>query len=138
MTTQQATTPAEDEATIRATIAGVYTAWRDQDAEAFVARYADRAVALHPGSILPGRDAIHGAITEGMTTHMRGSEAFHEIDEVRFLGADAAFVIGRQAVRHDGEEEPSAESRSRTTWVLSREGDGWEVEGFHSLPETIA
>jgi uncharacterized protein (TIGR02246 family) len=138
MATQNVTRPANDEAAIRATIASVYTAWRDQDADAFVARYADRAVALHPGSILPGRDAIHGAITEGMKTHMRGSEALHEIDDMRFLGADAAFVIGRQAVRHDGEQAPSPESCSRTTWVLSRDGDGWRVEGFHSLPETVA
>jgi uncharacterized protein (TIGR02246 family) len=135
MATEQVTTRAQDEATIRATIDGVYAAWRDQDPDAFVANYADRAVALHPGSILPGRDAIHAAITEGMHTHMKGSEALHEIDDVRLLGPDAAFVISRHAVRHN--DSPPA-SRSRTTWVLSRSGDGWRVEGFHSLPEAIA
>ena len=138
MATNHVTTPDHDEATIRATIDGVYVAWRDQDPDAFVANYADRAVALHPGSILPGRDAIYGAITEGMQTHMKGSEALHEIDEVRFLGADAAFVISRQAVRDNNKQDPAPASRSRTTWVLSRRGDGWQVEGFHSLPDAIA
>jgi uncharacterized protein (TIGR02246 family) len=138
MATEQLTTPAQDEATIRAIIAGVYYAWRDGDADAFVANYAERATAFHPGSILPGREAVHGAITEGMRSHMKGSEAFYEIDEVRLLGPDAAYVISRQSVRHDGEPAPSPASRSRTTWVLSRSGDGWQVEGFHSLPETLA
>ncbi len=138
MATHQITTPAQAEATIRATIDGVYSAWRDQDPDAFVANYADRAVALHVGSILSGRDAIRGAITGGMQTHMKGSEALYEIDSVRLLGADAAFVISRQAVRRDGEPEPAPATRSRTTWVLSRRGDGWQVEGFHCLPEAVA
>jgi uncharacterized protein (TIGR02246 family) len=137
MTTQELTTRAQDEEAIRITIADVYTAWRDQDPDAFVAHYADRAVAFHPGSILPGRDAIRGAIAEGVKTHMKGTDALHEIDDVRFLGSDGAYVISHQGVRHQGEQAPSPAGRSRTTWVLSRGNDGWQVEGFHSLPETV-
>lgn len=124
----------QDESAVRATIDHVYTAWRDHDPDAFVAPYAERAIALHPGSYLRNRDAIRSAIVTGTND----SEAIHDVESVRFLGEDAALVISRQAVRHAGEQAPSPESRSLTTWVLSRAGAGWQVEAFHSLPEAAA
>jgi uncharacterized protein (TIGR02246 family) len=83
-------TSAHDESTVRAVLDEVYAAWAANDADAFVAGYAEDATAVLPGSHLPNREAIRATM--------------------------AAVFAGILA----GQTEPAAETRSVDTWVLSR------------------
>jgi uncharacterized protein (TIGR02246 family) len=129
-------TSAHDENTVRAVLDEVYAAWAANDADAFVAGYAEDATAVLPGSHLPNREAIRATMAAVFAGPLEGSRAEHEVHSIRFLGADAAIVIGKGAVILAGQTEPAAETRSVDTWVLSRQDEIWRIRAFHNCPET--
>src|SRR5258706_2345588 len=88
----------EDDAAVRSVLDRVYAAWADNDADAFVADYAEDATAVLPGSYLPNKGAIHATMVDVFAGPLKGSRAIHEVQSVRFLGADAAIVISKGAV----------------------------------------
>lgn len=136
--TSDTATAAEDEAAVRAVINEVYTAWAGNDADAFVAPYAEDATAQLPGSYLPDRAAIRATMAEAFAGPLKGSRAVHDIRRIRFLAAGAAIVVSRGAVIPAGGSQPDPHSRSLETWVLSRRAEGWRVEAFHNCPEHAA
>ncbi len=127
----------EDRA-VRAVLDGVYTAWAENDADAFVASYAADATALLPGSYLQNKDAIRAAMAAGFAGPLEGSRAVHEIQSIRFPGAGTAIVISKGAIVLAGETEPRNENRALETWVLSRQDGTWRVKAFHNCPENAA
>jgi uncharacterized protein (TIGR02246 family) len=124
-----------DERAVRAVLDAVYTAWADNDADAFVAPYAPDATAVHTGTVMPDRDAIRATMVGSFAGPLRDSEGIHEVQSVRFVGSDTALVISRGAVRLAGQDEPAAASRTLDGWVLSRHDGSWRVEAFHNCPE---
>jgi uncharacterized protein (TIGR02246 family) len=125
----------EDDRAVLAVLDRVYAAWADNDADAFVAPYAERATALLPGTYLGDREAIHATMADMFAGSLKGSSAIHEVQSVRFIGADAAIVVNKGAILLAGQIEPAAESRALETWVLGRENGAWRVETFHNSPE---
>jgi uncharacterized protein (TIGR02246 family) len=123
---------------VQAVIEGVYKAWEDHDPDAFVTGYADAATAVLPGSFLADKEAIRAAMAEGFAGQLKGSRPVFDIQSIRCVGADAAIVIGKSAIVFPGNDEPSAETRARDTWVLSRQAGDWLVESFQSSPENAA
>ena len=69
----------------------------DNDADAFVAPYAPDATAVHTGTVMPDRDAIRATMVAGFAGPLQGSEGIHEVQSVRFVGADTAIVLSRVA-----------------------------------------
>ena len=134
--TVQKTTRIEDDRAIRATLDRIYAAWEANDAEAFVAPYAEHATAQLPGSYLANKAAIHATMVGAFTGPLRGSRAVHEVQSIRFVGGDAAIVISKGAMILAGQSESDAKNRALETWVLAREGERWLVEAFHNCPQT--
>jgi uncharacterized protein (TIGR02246 family) len=126
---------ASDETAVRAVIDGVYAAWAANDAEAFVAGYAEQATAQLPGAYLPDREAVRSCMAAEFAGSLRGTRATHDVVSVRLIDPDAAIVIGRGAVVMPGQTEPAPGSATLNTWVLSRRTGGWRVEAFHGCPE---
>jgi len=123
---------------VREVLAEVYAAWAANDADAFVQPYDETATAILPGSYLHGRQAIRAAMAALFASDLKGSKAVHEVQDIRFAGADVAIVTSKGAVVLAGQTEPDAASRSLETWVLSRDGGSWRVQAFHNCPQQAA
>jgi uncharacterized protein (TIGR02246 family) len=120
----------QHEAAVRAVIDGVYAAWTANDPDAFVADYADDAIASLPGTYLDGREAVRETMTAMFAGSLRGSRALHEVRAVRILG-DTAIVHSRGTVVLAGRTDP--EPWALETWVLVRT-TSWRVRAYHNCP----
>ncbi len=129
---------AERDDAVRGVLDAVYAAWAANDADAFVASYAQDATALMPGSFLPGREAIRAMMAAAFAGPLKGSRAVHKIHSIRHVDTDTTVVITRGAIVLAGETEPRRENRALETWVLSRHGGAWRVAAFHNCPEDPA
>ncbi|WP_165977950.1 SgcJ/EcaC family oxidoreductase [Nonomuraea diastatica] len=110
----------------------VYAAWAANAADAFVAPYDEVATAILPGAFLPNCEAIRTTMATVFAGELKGSKAVHEVQDVRFVGTDAAIVVGKGAVVPSGQADPDPASRSLETWVLSRRGGAWRIAAFHN------
>jgi uncharacterized protein (TIGR02246 family) len=128
-------TSTTDEAAVLAVLDAVYAAWADNDADAFVASYAADATAVHTGTVMPNRDAVRATMAAGFAGPLKGSQGLHEVQSVRFVGADTALVLSRGAIRFAGQDDPAAASRTLDGWVLCNRAGRWLVEAFHNCPE---
>jgi uncharacterized protein (TIGR02246 family) len=128
-------TSVQDGGAVRAVLEDVYTAWAAGDADAFVARYAENATAVLPGSWLQGREAIRATMADAFAGQLKGSRGVHQVQSIRFPSDGAAIVISKGGIAMAGQAEPAAETRSVDTWVLSSTDEGWQVEAFHNCQE---
>jgi uncharacterized protein (TIGR02246 family) len=137
MTASQISATREDNAAVTAVLDGVYAAWADNDADAFVAAYAPDATAIHSGTVMADRDAIRTVMATGFQGPLKGSRGLHEVQSIRFVGPDTAIVFSKGVIQFAGQAEPASESRTLDGWVLSRHDSAWRVEAFHNCPEII-
>lgn len=128
----------KDESAVHAVLDSVYAAWADNDADAFVAPYATDATAVHSGTVMEDRDAIRATIAAMFDGPLKGSRGIHDVQRIRFVGADTAIVLSKGAILFAGQTEPTAESRTLDGWVLSKQQGTWRVEAFHNCPEVAA
>jgi uncharacterized protein (TIGR02246 family) len=126
------------ESDVRAMLDTVYAAWADNDADAFVAAYATGATAVHTGSIMENRGAIRATMAAMFDGPLKGSRGIHDVQTIRFVGADTAIVLSKGAILFAGQTEPGAESRTLDGWVLCKQDGTWRVEAFHNCPEVAA
>jgi len=127
--------PSQDENAVRAVLDQVYAAWAANDADAFVAPYGEHANAVHTGFYMENRDAIRASIAYEFADRLKGSHAIHDVQSVRFIGDDAALVLSKAAIVFAGQTEPTSETRTLDTWVLSKRDATWSVERFHNCAE---
>jgi uncharacterized protein (TIGR02246 family) len=128
-------TPARDDGAVRAVLDDVYAAWAVGDADAFVARYAQNASVVLPGSWLQGKAVIRVAMADAFGGPLKGSRGVHEVQSVRFPAHGTAIVISKGGIAMAGQAEPAAETMSVDTWVLTSQDGTWQVEAFHNCPE---
>jgi uncharacterized protein (TIGR02246 family) len=127
--------PTQDEAAVLTVIDGVYAAWADNDADAFVTPYAADATAVHSGTVMQNRDAIRATMATAFHGTLRGSRGIHDVQRIRFVGAETAIVLSTGAILFGGQTEPAAESRTLDGWVLCKHDGTWRIEAFHNCPE---
>jgi uncharacterized protein (TIGR02246 family) len=126
----------EEEHAVLAVLDEVYAAWADNDADAFVTPYASDATAVHSGAYMPNREAIRATMATAFAGALRGSKGIHDVQGIRFVGADTAIVLSKGAILFAGQAEPAPASRTMDGWVLVKQGGSWRVEAFHNCPET--
>jgi uncharacterized protein (TIGR02246 family) len=131
-------TSADDDSAVAAVLDEVYAAWAAGDAEAFVAPYAEHATAVLPGSCLQDKDAIRSTMADGFTGPLKGSRGVHQVQSIRFPGADTAIVLSKGGIVFAGQTGIAAATRSLETWVLSRQDGTWHVEAFHNCAQDSA
>jgi uncharacterized protein (TIGR02246 family) len=110
----------------------------NNDADALVAPYAATATAVLPGTYLPDRQAIRATMATLFAAELNGSKGVHQVQSVRFVGADLAIVISKGAMLLAGQTEPDAANRALETWVLSNHDGAWRVQAFHNCPDHAA
>jgi len=138
MTNNAMSTVAEEDSTVRAVLEGILIAWADNDADAFVAWYAEDATVVLPGNYMKDKQAIRASMEAAFAGPLKGSTRVVDLQSVRFLGSDAAVVVGKSAVVAEGEAGPPAGRWTFATWVLSKHDGKWLVEAYHDCPVTIA
>ncbi|RSM53536.1 DUF4440 domain-containing protein [Amycolatopsis sp. WAC 01376] len=125
---------ANDESAVRAVLDGIYAAWAGNDADAFVAAYADDATATMPGGFLGSKQAIHTTMAAGFAGPLKGSRGVVDVRNVRFVGSDTAVVNATSATVMAGDAEPPAGQWAMDTWTLSRADGPWRVDAYHTCP----
>jgi uncharacterized protein (TIGR02246 family) len=123
--------PTPDEAAARAVVENVYQAWTANDPDAFVADYAEDAIATLPGTYLVGRDAVRETMAGMFAGPFRGCRSLLELSDIRLLG-DTAIVTSRGTVVLAGQTDP--QPWVLETWVLSRGPGSWQVRAYHNCP----
>jgi uncharacterized protein (TIGR02246 family) len=127
----------KDESAVHAVLDAVY-AGAENDADAFVAPYAADATAVHSGTAMEDRDAIRATMATVFDGPLKGSRGIHDVQRIRFVGADTAIVLSKGAILFAAQTEPAAESRTPDGWVLCKQDGTWRVEAFHNCPEDPA
>ncbi|GAA3231242.1 SgcJ/EcaC family oxidoreductase [Actinocorallia longicatena] len=119
---------------VLAVLDGLYQAWTDNDAEAFVAGYTQDATSILPGSYCVGPAATRDRMAAAFAGPLKGSRVRDEVQSVRHLGADAAIVVTRSAVMMAGEAEAPDGRWVMATWTLARRDGRWLLAAYHNCP----
>ncbi|GIL29195.1 SgcJ/EcaC family oxidoreductase [Actinocatenispora comari] len=109
-------------------------AWAAGDADRFVRGYAEDATVGLPGTFLQGKGSIRAAMRDAFAGPLKGSRRIHAVQSIRSVGSRVTIVVTRSATALAGEAEPHAARWELATWTLSRHGDRWLVEAYHSCP----
>ncbi|WP_433246496.1 SgcJ/EcaC family oxidoreductase [Streptosporangium sp. CA-135522] len=128
------TAPTADDSAVLAVLDDVYTAWVDNDADAFVASCVADATSILPGSYRENRDMIRDRMAAAFAGPLKGSRVLDEVQNVRFLNDGAAVVVSRSAVLMAGETEAPADRWVVATWVLTKQKDKWLLAAYHNCP----
>jgi uncharacterized protein (TIGR02246 family) len=119
---------------VREVIDGVYTAWADNDADAFAALYLADATVVQPGVYKNSREVVRTSMAAAFAGPLKGSTVIDQLLNVRILGDDVAVVISEGGVMMSGETEVPAQRRVRATWVLAKRGGKWLIAAYHNSP----
>lgn len=122
----------EDDAAIRAIIAGLEASWNAADGAAYGRAFAEDAdfVPIY-GQFFTGRAAIAAGHQQIFDTVYRGSRNRGEIEGLRALAPGVALARVKWCLRvPDGAAE--REGWSRNSIVLTRGDAGWEIAAFHN------
>ena len=138
MTSSTDTKPtAEVDAAVRGLLDGVYKAWGDNDADAFVAGYTADATAILPGSFRNGRDSIRQHMVNGFAGPLKGSSTVNNVLDVRATGEDSALAITEDGVLLAGETEVPAARIVLATWVFTKRDGTWLIAAYHNCARTV-
>jgi len=127
-----------DDTAVRAVLDEIYAAFAANDADAYVASYAESVSAVMPGAYLPDRTALHHAMRQLFAGPLAGARGTYEVQSIRYPGSDVAVVISRGVVLLAGQQDPAGAEPWMDTWVFARDGRSWRVASFHSCPEHAA
>jgi len=124
----------KEEAAVLEVLEGVYNAWNDGDADAFVAEYLENASSILPGVYMKSREEIRAAMGHSFAGPLKGTRAADEVLDVRFLNDEAAVVISRTGVLAPGETEAPPERTVFATWVLAKRDGKWLLAAYSNSP----
>ncbi len=125
---------AEDEAAIRAVLAGSYQAWEAGDADAMVASYAPDATAIMTGSLRGSRDVIRDSMALAFAGPLKGSSTVNKQLSLRFIGPDAAIMVSESGILLGGQTEVPDAGKVNATWVFEKRGGQWLIAAYHNSP----
>lgn len=127
--TQQ--TSAEDKEVLQA-LEGVYKAWGENDADAFVENYTEDARVILPGSHLQGKDGVRKTMAAGFAGPLKGSSTVDKVLDIRFLDSTSAVVISESGILMAGETTVPDPRMVMATWVLTKRDGRWLITSYHN------
>ncbi|HEY0651206.1 SgcJ/EcaC family oxidoreductase [Phenylobacterium sp.] len=118
---------AEDRAQIARLLADWETAWNTHDMRRLAALFQEDAVwVLWTGDVWTGRARFEAGMTEVHKTVYRNSVQREHLEELRFVGPDAA-VLRFQSTLTGDTRFPDRTVRSRKILVLTRADGAWRI-----------
>ncbi len=124
-------------AQIQALFDEIYQAWRDNDADAFVASYLDDATVTMPGTFHQGRLAVRVAMRAAFDGPLKGSRGVDEPQDIRIIDDRTAVVVSRAGVLMPGETEVPADRIKLATWVMCKRADSWKVAAYSNTQAAV-
>lgn len=116
-----------DEVQINAVLQGVEDAWNTHDMHAFANLFHEDGVwVLWTGQVWTGRKAIEDGHAEVHRTVFRNSTQRERLEELTFVGPDAAVVRYCSTLTGDA-RAPEKLIRSRKILVMTRREGGWKI-----------
>jgi uncharacterized protein (TIGR02246 family) len=109
-----------------------YTAWADNDAEAFASLYIQDATSVLPGSFRANKDDIHAYMAAAFAGPLKGSSVVDEPQTVRFPTPDTAIVVSESGILMAGETSVPPGRWVRATWVLTEQDGQWLIAAYHN------
>jgi uncharacterized protein (TIGR02246 family) len=125
---------AEDEAAIKAVLAGSYQAWDAGDADGMVADYTADATAIMTGSLRGSRDVIRQNMALSFEGPLKGSSTYNKQLSIRFVGRDGAIVVSESGILFAGETEVPDPRKVNATWVFEKRDGRWLIAAYHNSP----
>jgi uncharacterized protein (TIGR02246 family) len=125
---------ATDTAAIKRLLERVDAAWGSGDGAAYGADFtADATHITYVGTLYRGADEIGRAHQALFDSFLKGTRIASVIEEIRFLGADAAVVVTRGNT-YKGDKVPSADrlAKIQTYTVVREPGGAWRVAAFQN------
>ena len=126
--------PITDESAVRAVLRSLYTAWANNDADAFAALYVEDATVVMPGVFRNGKEDVRAQMAAGFAGPLKGSRATDEPQSIRFLADDAAVVVSEGSIVMAGETAAPTVRRVRATWALVKRDGQWLIAAYHNCP----
>jgi uncharacterized protein (TIGR02246 family) len=123
-----------DTEAVRDVLQRIYTAWADNDANAFAALYTEDATVVMPRVFKRGRTAVRDHMAGGFAGPLKGSRGVDDPQDIRVIGTDTAIVVSTAGIIMAGEHEVPAEREVRATWVLSKRDGRWLVAAYANAP----
>lgn len=124
----------KDEVAVRNAMEGVIAAWADNDPDAFAEQYSeDATIVTVEGLYCKGREPIRRLMTMLYSGPFKGSKAFNEPEDIRFISDNVAVAISWNAILLGGRTELPPEEKRRATWTLSKHNGEWLVEAFQNV-----
>lgn len=118
---------------VRAVLGQLYTAWADNDADAFAALYLDSATVVMPAVLRLGAAAVRDQMAAGFAGPLKGSRGVDEPQDIRIIG-DTAIVVSRAGIILAGEQSLPPEREVHATWVLVKQDGRWAIAAYANAP----
>ncbi|WP_331755357.1 SgcJ/EcaC family oxidoreductase (plasmid) [Streptomyces sp. NBC_00846] len=112
----------------------IVAAWASHDAKKFAAVFTEKGTMILPGTFKKGREAVEEFMTEAFAGPYKGTRVTGEPISVEFLSPDSAVLVTAGGILLPGEKEVSAERSIRATWVVVKEGTGWQLAAYQNTP----
>ncbi len=124
-----------DEAAIRQVVQQVQDGWNMGSGEGFAAPFTEDAdYVVVDGRYINGRTTIGEGHQYIFDTIYKGSTNTMQVENVRFIRPDVALARVHAHLKFSGGGE-AREGTARSTWVLTKDGDGqWSIAAFHNTP----
>lgn len=126
--------PTDEAVAIRELFTKLYSAWADNDADAFASLYRDDATVVMPGVLHQNKSEIHNSMAAGFEGPLKGSRGTDEPQNIRIIGGDTAVVISRAGILMAGETELPTGREVHATWVLTRQDGSWLIAAYSNAP----
>jgi uncharacterized protein (TIGR02246 family) len=123
-----------DTQAVRQTLEKVYTAWANNDADAFAALYADDVTVVMPGTFLAGRSAVRDYMAAAFAGPLKDSRAVDDPQEIRIINGDSAIIVSKAGIVMAGQDRVPTEGEVLATWVLSRIDGDWLIASYTNVP----
>ena len=122
----------QDKAAIEEMVKSIQEAWNAGDGKGFAAPFAEDAdYVIVNGMYMKGRETIGGTHQQIFDTFYKGSNIVVSLENVRFIRPDVGIAHVRGHLKfYEGEN--TRETDSRSTWVVTRNGEGWSIAAFQN------
>ncbi len=110
-------------------------AWARNDADGVARVFTEDGVLILPGDVLKrGREEVRAFMAAAYAGPFKGTGVTGTPVDVRFAGQDVAVLRTHGGILAAGEDEIDEELAVRSTWVVVRNGEEWQLASYQNSP----
>jgi uncharacterized protein (TIGR02246 family) len=110
-------------------------AWSKNDADGIANVFTEDGILILPGDVLKqGRGEIRAFMAAAYAGPFKGTGVTGVPVDVRFLNDEVALLRTHGGILAPGETEIDPELAVRSTWVVVKKDDTWQLAGYQNSP----